>query len=384
MGAVVTFGAPAIAAHRLEPVGFDAIAGFRDDDLLAAFATFRASCEAIVAQTPELRRGKPASAGLRALCSEALATRLDDNAAAARFFEARFAPHRIIASTTEGVETRGFLTGYYEPIVEASRVRTREFPTPVLPRPDDLVTLDPGEGQGALTGLGGARRTPDGALEPYSDREAIEKGALADKAPPVAWLRDPVERFIIQVQGSARLRFADGGGARLTYSGRNGLPYTSIGKILVEEGHMLAERMSLAALKRWLREHGQEEGSEGAALMRRNKSFVFFRLDALTDPARGPVGAAGLPLTPLRSIAVDRALWSYGLPFWIAAEIPWRGPTPSLFSRLMIAQDTGSAIVGPARADLFFGSGDEAGARAGDIRHAGDFIVLLPRAGASP
>jgi membrane-bound lytic murein transglycosylase A len=379
LGAVAAFGAPVTAAHRLEPLGFEAIAGFRGDDLVAAFRTFRASCRAIVAEAPELRGGKPASAALRALCADALAARVDDNAEAARFFESRFSPHRIVVSDAQGVEQRGFLTGYYEPIVEASRTRAPDFPTPVLSRPDDLVTLDPGDAQGALAGLAAARRTPDGALEPYPDRAAIETGALKEKAPPVAWLRDPVERFLIQVQGSARLRFPDGSAARLTYAGRNGLPYTSIGKILVEEGHVPAERMSLATLKQWLRDHGQDDGSEGARVMRRNRSFVFFRLDSVTEPATGPIGAAGVALTPLRSIAVDRAHWSYGLPFWIAADIPWRGPTPTPFGRLMIAQDTGTAIIGPARADLFFGSGDEAGARAGDIRHAGDVIVLLPR-----
>ena len=137
--------------------------------------------------------------------------------------------------------------------------------------------------------------------------------------------------------------------------------------------------VSLAALKQWVRDHGQDEGAEGLALMRRNRSFVFFALGLVDGAGKGPIGAAGVPLAPLRSIAVDRSLWSYGLPFWISADLPWRGAEKSAFQRLMIAQDTGSAILGPARADLFFGSGDEAGARAGDIRHPGEMIVLLPR-----
>ena len=183
---------------------------------------------------------------------------------------------------------------------------------------------------------------------------------------------------MIQVQGSAQLGFADGGRARAAYDGRNGWPYTSIGRILIESGAIRESDMSLARLKSWLRRAGLREGESGLGLLRRNRSFVFFRLVENFDPALGPVAGAGVPLTPLRSIAVDRGLWSYGLPFWIEAELPWEGDATTAFRRLMIAQDTGSAIVGPARADIFFGGGDAAGARAGAIRHRGDFVVLLP------
>ncbi len=141
---------------------------------------------------------------------------------------------------------------------------------------------------------------------------------------------------------------------------------------------MRESAMSLASLKAWLRAAGPGEGEAGLSLMRRNGSFVFFRLVEDFDPALGPIAGAGVALTPLRSIAVDRSLWSYGLPFWIEAELPGADGAPGPFRRLMIAQDTGSAIVGPARADIFFGGGDKAGARAGAIRHPGEFTVLLP------
>jgi len=182
------------------------------------------------------------------------------------------------------------------------------------------------------------------------------------------------------VQGSARVRLADGSLLRLAYAGRNGHPYTSIGRILIDTGEIAEADMSLATLKQWIRAHGQNPGDAGALLMHRNKSYVFFSLHEECEPARGPIGGQGISLTALRSIAVDRAIWTYGLPFWIAADLPWRGSSPSPFRRLMIAQDTGSAITGPARADIFFGSGDDAGARAGDIRHAGDVVVFLPAA----
>ena len=187
-------------------------------------------------------------------------------------------------------------------------------------------------------------------------------------------MRDAVEAFLIQVQGSAQVEFPDGRRARLAYDGRNGMPYTSIGRILIEAGEIAERDMSLANLKAWLR----RDGERGLDVMRRNRSFVFFKLVDDFDPALGPVAGAGVPLTPLRSIAIDRTIWAYGLPFWIDAELPWADETPRPFRRLMIAQDTGSAIVGAARADLFLGSGEAAGARAGAIRHRAELIVLLP------
>jgi membrane-bound lytic murein transglycosylase A len=253
------------------------------------------------------------------------------------------------------VRNAGFLTGYYEPIVEGSSLRTRNFTAPLLRRPDNL-----------------------NSRPPYPDRAAIEAGAIERHTAPIVWLRDRVEVFLVQVQGSARVRLEDGSLLRLVYAGRNGHPYTSIGRILIDSGEIAEADMSLATLKQWIRAHGQNPGDAGAMLMHRNKSYVFFSLHQECEPASGPIGGQGISLTALRSIAVDPAIWTYGLPFWIAADLPWRGSCPSPFRRLMIAQDAGSAITGPARADIFFGSGDDAGARAGDIRHAGDVVVLLP------
>jgi membrane-bound lytic murein transglycosylase A len=286
---------------------------------------------------------------------------------ARRFFESRFRPFRVIPD-----DVRGFLTGYYEPCVPASKVETEEFRWPILARPTDLVTLgfDPAPADFPKD-VSGARRLSDGSLVPYDDRARIE----AERRDPIVWVRDAVEAFLIQVQGSAQVEFPDRSRARLAYDGRNGLPYTSIGKILIEAGEIAESDMSLASLKAWLR----RDGARGLGVMRRNRSFVFFQLVEDFDPDLGPVAGAGVSLTPLRSIAVDRTRWAYGLPFWIDAELPWVDATPRPFRRLMIAQDTGSAIVGAARADLFFGSGDAAGARAGAIRHPAEFVVLLPR-----
>ena len=300
----------------------------------------------------------------------ALKTKIKDTAQAIRFFEAWFRPFRVVSP--QGV---GFLTGYYEPCVTASPVETAEFRWPILGRPPDLVSFAAREAPaGFLNGVTGARRLSYGSLVPYDDRETIE----LRRANPIVWVADAAEAFLIQVQGSAQVEFPDGSRGRLAYDGRNGLPYTSIGRILIETGEIPEADMSLARLKAWARRAGLGEGQCGLRLLRQNRSFVFFRLVEAFDPALGPIAGAGVPLTPLRSIAVDRTIWSYGLPFWIGADLPWRSEALSPFRRLMIAQDTGSAIVGPARGDIFFGSGDAGGTRAGAVRHVGHFAVLLP------
>ncbi len=181
------------------------------------------------------------------------------------------------------------------------------------------------------------------------------------------------------MQGSARLRFPDGESARLTYDGRNGHSYTSIGRLAIARGLIPEAQMSLATLKATLRAMGLRPGEAGRRLMQENKSYIFFRHDDRPQRVSGPIGGQGCALTPLRSIAVDRARWSYGLPFFISGRLPWTSGEASAFARLMIAQDTGSAILGEARADVYFGSGDRAGELAGGLRHPADFFVLAPR-----
>jgi membrane-bound lytic murein transglycosylase A len=339
---------------RLSRLSFADLAEFGQDDHLEAFQVFARSCAAIAAKKSHLRKGASATPALNAIANAALRQDIRDTAQARRFFERHFRPFRVFEKGA-APSISGFLTGYYEPFVEGSLTRSRDFATPVLARPDNL-----------------------NAFAPYPDRAAIEAGAIERHSRAIVWLRDRVELFLVQVQGSARVRLADGSCLRLVYAGRNGHPYTSIGRILIDSGEIAEADMSLATHKQWIRAHGQNPGDAGALLMHHNKSYVFFSLHEEREPARGPIGGQGISLTALRSIAVDRAIWTYGLPFWIAADLPWRGSSPSPFRHLMIAQDTGSAIKGPARADFFFGSGDDAGACAGDIRHAGDVVVLLP------
>ncbi|MGA2042382.1 MAG: MltA domain-containing protein [Roseiarcus sp.] len=361
-------------AADLEPVGFADLAGFDEDDCLAAFRAFRRSAEALSAGVAPTRPGRAPPSSLAAMAREALSIEIAAPAAARAFFAARFRPWRLRPGGAPG-----FLTGYFEPRLRGSLTRGAAFATPVLARPDDLVALAPGQSPPSLDPtVTGGQRLPGGALDPYPARAAIEAAAAAGAGRPILWLEDAVDLFIAQVQGSASVELPDGRLVRLAYDGRNGQPYTSIGRLLIEAGEIPESEMSLARLTAWLRGHGLTPGAPARNLMQRNKSYVFFRLETDFDPAQGPIGGAGVALTALRSIAVDRGLWAYGTPFWLDALIPWREAGRSPFRRLTIAQDTGSAILGAARADLFFGGGDEAGRRAGDIRHDCDFTVLLP------
>ena len=314
------------------------------DDHRAAFLTFLETARRLDSGDPALRSGRLPRPALIAVARAALAAGPIDRSAARRFFETRFRAADVVPP-----EGRAFLTGYYEPELRASPVRTVAFDAPALGLPDDLVRI-----------------------APYPDRTAIENGALAGRGLELVWL-DRIELFFAQIQGSARLRMPDGTRLRLAYAGRNGRPYVPIGRIVVEEGHVRREEMSMDRLKAWLRANP----SETDRVIRMNPSYVFFRLEADSD--RGPVGAAGAPLTPMRSIAVDRAVWSYGTPFFVDADLPEPDGRMSPFAALAVAQDTGTAIVGPGRIDVFFGSGEAAGTRAGLVRHPGRLTVLLPR-----
>ena len=363
-------------AQALDPVRFADLAGFAGDDCLAAFQTFLRSAKALAKGVAPTRAGVPPSPALLAIAREALSADISTADPAREFFERRFQPFRV---APDGAREAGFLTGYYEPRLRGSLKPSSEFSAPALARPDDLVTFAAGQTPSSFdAALSGAQRLPGGALGPYPERADIEAAAMAGEGCPILWLPDPVELFMAQVQGSASVELPDGRIVRLAYDGRNGQPYTSIGRLLIEAGEIAEAEMSLDRLKSWLRANGQAPGEKARDLMQRNRSYVFFKLETAFDPADGPIGGAGVALAPLRSIAVDRNIWAYGTPFWLDADLPWRGPESGAFRRLTIAQDTGSAILGAARADLYFGGGDEAGRRAGAIRHACDFTVLLP------
>ena len=361
------------AETEVHPLAFADLKGWAEDDHASAFAAFLGTCAPLLDGLSALRDALPPPKGLIEACQAArqLTSAGDVTSVTAKaYFEQHFTPLEIRPKGGAG-----FLTAYYEPEIEASLIKTAEFPVPILGRPADLVTLKQGETPPSIPeGYQAARKTANG-LEIYPDRAAIWAGALTGQGLEIAWLRDEVELFITQVQGSARLRLTDGRKTRLVYAGRNGHPYTSIGKKIVERGAMRLEEMTLAKLMGWLR----ADPARGRALMEENRSYVFFARDDAAPQDRGPIGGAGVPLTEERSLAVDRTIWPYGLPVFINVEpLTPEGPRRSI-QRLMIAQDTGSAIVGPARGDYFMGSGDAAGARAGLVRDAMRFVILKPK-----
>ncbi|MEF2071312.1 murein transglycosylase A [Consotaella aegiceratis] len=344
-------------------------------DLRPALAAFRRSAPLLLDGRVKSGALGLEAAWLNAAAERALALAPDaGNDEARQFFEAEFRPARVKSSTDEDARS-GFMTGYYEPEVDASRHRTERFRYPLYRQPADLVKVDDVSRPAGLDqSFRFARRRPDGLLDEYPDRAAIEAGLLQGRGLELAWLADPVEAFFIHIQGSARLILDDGGVMRVSYAAKTGHPFTAIGRILVDEGELTLAEADMAGIRRWLGDHPQRVRN----LLNRNRSFIFFREAPVEDVTLGPVGAAKTPLTPFASIAVDRELHTFGLPFFIAApELRVEGEA---FARLMIAQDTGSAIVGPARADLFCGSGAAAGAIAGRIRHPADVFALVPAA----
>ena len=354
------------ASPPLTPLSFSELNGWAQDDHAAAFATFAASCRAIRDQVPPSRAALPPSPELQQTCEEAISLGEPDAAGARAFFERAFRPFLV---------GEGMLTGYYEPEVAGSRTPVGRLDTPLLARPADLVTIPDGETlPGVPAGLGGARKTSDGGFEPYPDRAAIEDGALAGQGLELVYL-DRIDAFFVHIQGSTRVRLPDGSSVRLAFDGRNGRKFSGIGRLLVERGAMTKAGASMAGIRAWLAANPQQ----GRELMRQNASYIFFRIDDALQDSDGPRGAQNVPLTPERSIAVDRGLWSYGLPFWLDSRFPDGKP----IRRLTVAQDTGSAILGAARADYFAGTGDAAGAVAGGMKQQTRFVVLLPRGDAA-
>lgn len=351
-------------------VSFADLPGWLEDDHLAAFEAFRRSAFHVL--TKPYRSGAlgVAFAAFGAAYAEAREQPATTGAKAREFFERHFQP----AFVTPDGRDRGLVTGFYEPEVEASPVRTEVFRIPLLSRPVDLVDIDDqNRSAGMDPYLAFGRQAPNGLVE-YFDRPAIERGALVGKGLEIAWLADPVDAFFIHVQGAARLHMTDGSLRRVTYAAKSGQRFTGPGGILAGIGEIPLEKVTMQSIRAWLRANPHRVDE----ILWQNRSYIFFRQAEVDDPALGPIAAAKVPLTPGRSVAVDRLLHTFGTPFFIAA--------PSLtafdgrpFARLMIAQDTGSAITGQARGDLFAGSGFDAGEIAGVVRNDADFFALLPK-----
>lgn len=360
------------AETQYEPLAFADIPGWADDDHLLALPAFAASCKSISAQRANAVEQRSLGTSLREPCAALKREKIGTSAQAREFFEKHFLPVRI---STLG-EAEGFVTGYYEPIVDGSRTQSDAFPVPVYRRPSNLFVRGFTQANAGLPNRGEVfRKIGRRKLVPFYDRGEIEDGALAKRGLELAWLKSETDLLFMQIQGSARIRFEDGTMLRLNYDAHNGYPYTPVGRVLIERGIVPREEMSMQRIRQWM-----DDNPEGAKELRRqNRAYVFFRKVELGEDA-GPVGAQGIPLTAGRSLAVDKALHVYGTPFFVEGQLPTQqdgGNAP--FRRLMVAQDTGSAIVGPARGDIYFGAGAEAARIAGRLRHNVRVVMLIPR-----
>ncbi len=366
---------PQTDPHQLIETTFDKLPGWENDDSPEALRAFAGSAERIIhGRYRQKSLGiDPADYSALAKAAIDLCTRSELSQCDARnFFENGFTPFRLAVKSLEPF--CGHVTGYFEPIVLASRIRTEKYSAPIYSRPPDLVDLNTDNHPRHIgSEFAFARQTSSGLVE-YHDRPAIENGALSNKQLELAYVADKVDAFFIHVQGSARLQFPDGEELRITYAAKSGHTYSSIGKHLLKTGELSADDCGMDALRFWFKRNPDRVDS----VLNRNRSFIFFKAVSSIETADGPIGAAKIPLISGRSLAVDRNIHTFGVPIYVDTKtslprynLPWQ--------RLMVAHDTGSAIMGLARGDLFIGSGDEAGSIAGEVNHAADFYILLPK-----
>lgn len=351
----------------LQPDTFESLPGWGDDELSAFAPAFNKSCERVLNGDPSEKMGALAEAGAFAdwqpLCREFMGLQAHQLKS---FFENRTMPYLV---TSNGGNT-GLFTGYFEASLEGARERTGPFQTPLHNRPDDLVTVSLGDFRAELNGDHIAGRVMDGRLLPYETRvQIVGSDDYPHKDDVLVWVDDPIDAFFVQIQGSGVVDLADGGTMRIGYAGQNGHAYYAIGHELMKRGEIAKEDMSMQAIREWL----MANPALADDVLNTNDSYVFFReIDAV-----GPIGAEGVALTPGRSLAIDDSLLSYGVPIWVNMQAP-KENSPRI-QRLMVAQDTGSAIRGAVRGDVFWGRGDEAEEYAGKMKSSGKYWVLLPK-----
>jgi membrane-bound lytic murein transglycosylase A len=357
----------------LTPVSFADVPGWNQDRLSEALPAMRRGCDRILGMpagqalggTGEAARLAGTAGAWTDPCRRLRAVPDGDEAAARAFLQAEFRPYAVGGDA--------LFTGYYEPEMEARLTRGGAFQTPLLARPADLVQVDLGAFAPDLKGRSVTGRVAAGRLVPYDDRARIESVAAEGEAPALAWVADPADAFFLQIQGSGRLRLPGGEVMRLGFAAQNGRSYVAIGRLLADRGEIPRAKVSMQSIRAWLAAHP----GRARALMDENPSYVFFRALPQAAADTGPPGALGASLTPGRSAAVDRAFLPLGVSVWIDTEDPVDGAP---LRRLLLAQDTGGAIRGAARADIFFGWGAEAERRAGLMNRHGREFVLLPRA----
>lgn len=365
---------PVEPALSLSAGSFSDLSGWSDDRASGALAALLLSCQKITGQEPGKLLGVAGSAGdWIQICAAGGGVEPGDDAASRAFFERWFTP---FAASDRG-DTRGLFTGYYEPLLEGSPVPGPRYTEALLRRPQSLVDVDLGKFADDLAGRRIAGRVVEGGLLPFPTRAEIAAGALDAEDLALVWVSDPIDAFFLHIQGSGRVELDGGGVMRVGYAGQNGHAYFAIGRELIARGVLAPEDVSLQSIRAWLRANP----SEAEAVMNLNRSYVFFR--ELEGP--GPVGAQGVSLTPERSLAVDRKFVPLGVPVWLETTKPAVVPDGRAepWNHLVIAQDTGGAIRGPVRGDVFWGHGAEAEEVAGRMKSSGRYWLLLPKTAAT-
>jgi membrane-bound lytic murein transglycosylase A len=368
---------PALGPLQLTQARFAELEGWRSSNPQKGLVAFRRSCNAILDKAADSSLGGAGYAGKVAEWSEAChqaAAITNATADAARgFFEAAFVPYRVSQGRAEGL-----FTGYFEPELKGSRTRHGPYQTPLYAVPPDLVRIERGVFRDTSAAMMNMMMMAMMSMRfvPYPARAEIERDGIP--ATPLFYVDDPVDAFFLQIQGSGRVVLDDGSVVRAAYAGQNGQPYTAIGAILIERGELTREEVSLQSIRAWLLAHPDE----AREVMDANASYVFFAEQPIGDPTLGAIGSEGVPLTPGASLAVDVGVHALGVPVWLEASAP--DPDPGnpdrAFDALVVAQDSGGAIKGSVRGDVYWGYGGQAGAIAGRMKHEGRMTVLLPRA----
>jgi len=317
-------------------------------------------------------RLQPLQAAWQRVCAAAAGIGSSDAAAQRRYFENNFTPYRL--ANPDG-STTGLVTGYYEPLLTGSRKRTQRFRYPLYAPPSDLIAVDLGDVTPEFRDRrvrGRVIATAQGSkVVPYYTRAEIMNGIAPVRGLEIAWVDDPVELFFLQVQGSGRLRLPDGSTMRVGYADHNGHPYRSIGRWLIDTGELQSDQASMQGIKAWVRRNP----GRADELLNQNPAFVFFREIAAANADDGPAGSLGVPLIAGRSIAVDPKAIPLGAPVFLSTTWPLSSRP---LSRLVVAQDTGSAIRGAVRADFFWGFGGDAAEQAGRMKQPGRMWLLWP------
>jgi membrane-bound lytic murein transglycosylase A len=350
-------------AARYDRVGFDALPATTDDDWIAAWPAFLQSCKSLTKRE-----------AWRDVCAQTLAVDARSASAIRAFFGSQFDVYRLVERRLQDgkeTETRtaGLVTGYYEPLLRGSRERSEKYAVPLYRVPDDLLIVDLAGVYPELAGMRLRGKLQGRRIVPYPSRGEITNGNPLGGS-ELLWVDDPIEAFFLQIQGSGRVQFESGDMVRVGYGDQNGHPYRSVGRWLVEQGELTLDQASMQGIKAWT----ERNPARTKELLDRNPSYVFFRELPLGDPKAGPVGALGVALTPGHSLAADPRYLPLGAPVVLATT---EGGVTA--ARPMLAQDTGGAIKGPLRFDIFWGYGAQAGERAGRQRSEGSAWVLVPK-----